>query len=94
MGVPCMKKHRIVLLILLAIWLFIGIADFSRVNIFEKPVFCVLVNGADDGGSGTYVGLGYSFDIEGNFMPEEEFPGVTRYTYKILGLEVISEVRD
>lgn len=68
--------------------------DYARVHDFEMPVFCVLVNGADDGGSGTYVGLGYSFDIQGNFMPLDEFPGITQYTYKIMGLNVGSAIRD
>ena len=34
------------------------------------------------------------YDINGNFMPEDEFPGVTEYTYYILGQEISSEVRD
>lgn len=87
-----MKKKWIA--ILLAIWLVMGFADFARVHDFEKPIFCVLVGGADDGGSGTYVGLGYSFEIQGNFMPEDEYPGVTKYTYRIFGLDVQTSIRD
>ena len=88
------KKWNRILLAVLVLWLVIAWADYHRVSRFELPVFSVLVNGADDGGSGAYMGLGYSFDIQGNFMPEEELPGVTRYTYKILGLEVQSGIRD
>ena len=47
-----------------------------------------------DEGSGHYVGLGYSFDIEGNFMPDDEYPGVTKYTYYILGQEISKEARE
>ncbi len=92
-----MKKRKIVwiLILALAVWFFVGLADFMKVaGNFERPMFCVAVETADDGGSGRYVGLGYSFEIEGNFMPEDEFPGVTRYEAKIFGVTVMSEVRD
>lgn len=92
-----MKKRKIVWILIsaLVVWLLVGLADFVRVTgNFEKPMFCVATETADDGGSGRYVGLGYSFEIEGNFMPEDEFPGVTRYVAKIFGFTVMSEVRD
>lgn len=88
------KKWTIALLVLLALWLAIGITDFTRVTNFERPVFCVLTQGADDGGSGRYIGLGYSFDIEGNFMPEDEFPGVAKFEAKLLGMTVKCGIRD
>ena len=92
-----MKKRKIVWILIsaLVVWLLVGLTDFIRVTgNFEKPMFCVATETADDGGSGRYVGLGYSFEIEGNFMPEDEFPGVTRYVAKIFGFTVMSEVRD
>lgn len=91
-----MKKKRLLigLCTTLMLWLAVGITDLWRVSRFELPVFCVLTNGADDGGSGDYVGLGYSFEIRGNFMPEDEFPGVTQYTYRIFGMDVKSGIRD
>ena len=91
-----MKKRKwlAVILAVIVLWLAVGMTDFFRVYYFERPVFCVLVNGADDGGSGTYVGLGYSFAIQGNFMPEDAFPGVTRYRYRIFGLDVCEGIRD
>ena len=60
----------------------------------EKPIFCVGAELADDGSSGRYIGLGYSFDIEGNFMPEDEFPGVTKWTFFLFGIEVQSKIRE
>lgn len=92
-----MKKRKtlFVLLAVLVLWLAVTATDLYLVtHEFEQPVFCVLVNSADDGGSGTYVGLGYSFEIEGNFMPEDEFPGVTEFTLKIFGLNVCGGIRD
>ena len=79
------KRVLIVLSIMVVLWVAVGIIDLSRVNIFEKPIFCIATNTADDGGSGHYVGLGYSFDIEGNFLPDDEFPGVTKWTYFLFG---------
>ena len=91
-----MKKRRItaMLLAILVLWLAVFAADYYRVTRFEKPVFCVLTNSFDDGGSGNYRGLGYSFAVEGNFMPEDEFPGVTRYHIKLFGIHLKSGIRD
>ena len=84
------KANRIVISILavLVLWLCVGITDFALVHNYRKPLFCVGVDLADDGGSGNYVGLCYSFDIEGNFMPEAKNPGVTSYRGYIFGKEV------
>ncbi|MBQ4347226.1 MAG: hypothetical protein IJC39_02110 [Firmicutes bacterium] len=88
------KKLRIILPVAIALWIVVGIIDFKRINEFEKPIFCIPAKTADDGGSGYYVGLGYSFDIEGNFMPEDEFPGVTKWTYYLFGAKIAAEIRD
>jgi hypothetical protein len=91
-----MKKRWIVALFVavLILWLIAGLTDFYQVSRFEKPVFCVLTDGKKDGGSGYYRGLGYAFAIEGNFMPEDEFPGVTRFQAKLFGMPFKEEVRD
>ena len=88
------KKLFILLLIVLILWLLMGTVDFLRVNSFEKPIFCIVTDGADDGGSGHYQGLGYAFTLEGNFMPEAELPGVTKYTYQIFGFQIKTGYRD
>lgn len=84
----------IVMVCVVALWLTVGIVDYYRLHRFEKPIFCVGIDLSDDGGSGKYVGLGYSYDIEGNFMPEDEFPGVTKWTYHLFGLEMETQIRD
>ena len=91
-----MKKRKIaaMLLILIVIWTAVMFTDFYRVTRFEKPIFCVLTDSYDDGGSGKYCGLGYSIAIEGNFMPEDEYPGVTRYHIKLFGIHLKSGIRD
>lgn len=61
-------------------WLLIFGYDYVRVVINnEKPVFVVAIKTADDGGAGTYQGLGYCYEIAGNFMPLDEIQGVTSY---------------
>ncbi len=59
----------------------------------KKTIFCMTIETYDDGGSGHYVDLGYSFDIKGKFMPEDELKGVTEYTYYLLGIRVQSAIR-
>ena len=89
-------KKKIIIAIICVTVLFItmGLVDYVRVNRFEKPIFCIGTDLADDGGSGKYFGFGYSYDIEGNFMPEDEFPGVTKWTYYIFGIEIETQIRD
>ena len=82
------KRIRIVIACIVAIWAITGIVDFALVQNYHKPIFCVGVDLADDGGSGRYVGLGHSFDLEGNFMPEAEDPGITSYRGYLFGQEI------
>lgn len=90
------KKVLLVVAIIACLWILISLIDFSRVHGFERPIFCILSaeHAMDDGGSGTYMGLGYSFEIKGNFMPEDELPGVTEYTARVLNISVMSGIRD
>jgi len=87
-----MKKKSVLIIILAAVilWLAAGITDFALVSNFYRPLFCVCNEPMQDGGSGKYVGLGYSFDIEGNFVTEEGYRGVTSYHGYIFGNEVMS----
>lgn len=88
------KNKAYLVAALMVPWLAIGILDFTRVHSFEKPIFCIGTNLHTDGGSGHYVGLGYSFDIEGNFIPEDELPGVTKYVERIWGIPIRTGIRD
>ena len=91
-----MKKWvRRILLAAAALWLVMGIIDFSLVCRFERPLFCILDSetAADDGGSGTYRGLGYAFAITGRFLPEEQDPGVTAYEAWIFHIPVLPGAR-
>ncbi|MDD2568543.1 MAG: hypothetical protein PHQ49_02695 [Clostridia bacterium] len=71
------------------------VTDYWRAtNFFEKPVFAICTVGVDDGGLGTYKVLGYSMEIKGDFMPEEEFPGATHVVFSLLGKEIKEVNRD
>ena len=95
-----MKIKKIIIALICSVavlWLTIAVVDYARVNSFKMPIFCVGTRTYDDGGSGKYVGLGYSFDIEGNFMPdvvEDDLEGVIKWTYYLFGLELQTRTRD
>ena len=81
--------------ITIVLWGIILGTDYWRTtHNFEKPVFARWTKMIKDGGSGTYTGVGYSIEIEGNFMPEDEFPGVTHAKFMIFGNEVTKVIRD
>ena len=82
------KKIVIAILTVMVLWLCVGITDFALVHNYHRPLFCICTEPMQDGGSGEYVGLGYFFYIEGNFMPEEKNQGVTSYRGYVFGKEV------
>ncbi|MGM0482571.1 MAG: hypothetical protein ACQEP6_01750 [Patescibacteria group bacterium] len=89
------KSVTVILAIVFTVLVTMCIADYRRtLYTFEKPIFAQVVNGADDGGSGSYVGIGYSIDIKGNFMPEDEFKGVTHASFYVFGKKIHSTIRD
>ena len=87
------KKALIAAAAAVCLWVLIGMIDFSCVLSFKRPIFCDYSAECQDGGSGTYTGLGYSFEIKGNFVGEESL-GVTEYTAKIFNIPVIAKVKD
>jgi hypothetical protein len=94
MNKKIVRNVIVAICVLLLLWLTIGIVDLLKVKSFEKPLFILKTETADDGGSGMYYGLGYSFEIKGNFMPEDELPGVTQYKYYIFNTLVLEGIRD
>lgn len=95
MNKKILKNFTLVFVTVLTFLVTMGITDYRRtVHSFEKPIFAQVINGADDGGSGSYVGIGYSVDIKGNFMPEDELKGVTHASFYVFGKEIHYAVRD
>lgn len=86
-----MKKKNIILVlivVLLVAWGGIAYSDYADVAIsFDKPRFCITTMTADDGGSGKYIGLGYSFDIDGHLESSGRYE-VDAYTYKVFGITI------
>lgn len=61
------KKIKVLIIILLFIillWGVIFLVDYFRCLNVKMPIFVISGEIADDGGSGTYYGLGYSVDVE------------------------------
>lgn len=53
-----------IIAILIIVWGVIFFIDYSRCSNFKEPIFVVAGVTADDGGSGTYYGLGYNVKVE------------------------------
>ncbi len=85
------KKIVIIISLLLVIWLFLLIVNLMKVNNKQKPVMCFTSNLKKDGGSGHYICLGYSFDIEGDFNPESNNYGINKYSFSFFGIKIVKE---
>lgn len=60
-----MKKAILgLIVVLIVLWAIIFFIDYSRCSHLKEPLFVVAGVTADDGGSGTYYGLGYKVKME------------------------------
>ena len=80
------KKIKVLLIIVLSLILLWGVIfaiDYFRCSNFKMPVFVIPGETADDGGSGTYYGLGYSVDVEKNISAEygEQIESIEMYIF-------------
>ena len=67
------KSLKILISIIVAVivlWGIIFFIDYSRCSNFKEPIFVVAGVTADDGGSGTYYGLGYKVKVEKTISAE------------------------
>lgn len=69
------KRLLIVCCVLLTLWGSMFTTDYIRCGTLRKPLFVVGVSDtlADDGGSGTYRGLGYTVQVEGRLTVSHGF---------------------
>ena len=88
------KRTFTLFIFVFLLWFALAATDLLRLNSFEMPVFARPAETFDDGGSGTYKGLGWRIELEGNFMPEDEFPGVTKYEYYLFDDLIHAGIRD
>ena len=85
----------IIILAVIVLWAATVVVDYWRVrHDFERPLFATASLTADDGGSGTYRGLGYTIELKGNFLPDDEFPGVTAFRFYLFGSCIAEGIRD
>ena len=93
-SIKIVKKLFLIFVFLFLLWFAAAATDLLRLNSFEKPIFARPTEIFDDGGSGTYKGLGWRIELEGNFMPEDELPGVTKYEFYLGGDLILAAIRD
>ena len=92
-------RKKKVLYIALAVLVLLAVlfaVDTLAVTNWKKPVFARCFFGADDGGSGKYIGPGYWFDIKGSFMPDPapgSPEGVTEAEGRVLGIPYLRRER-
>lgn len=90
------KKILYIALALLVLLTVLFAVDTLAVTNWKKPVFARCFFGADNGGSGKYIGPGYWFDIKGNFMPDPapgSPEGVTEAEGRVLGIPYLRRER-
>lgn len=93
-----MKKHKKVLFFIIAliVALFLEltfiIIDFFRIKGFEKPIFAYCKS--EDEEVRIYNGIGYSFEVQGNFGLDDELYGITQYKFYILRKYIRDGIRD
>ena len=86
------RKHILTLfLLLLLLWGTMFAIDVWQVAHWEKPSFAQAYITADDGGSGVYQGLGYGFNLRGNFLPEDVLYGVQEYEILLFGRIIFAD---
>ncbi len=91
-------KNKIVLalVIISAIWVCMFTVDYNRTSNLKHPLFCPVVKGgatADDGGSGTFIGPGYTVTLKKQL--DSHSPGgvkVHSAEMKIFGRTVVAAI--
>lgn len=91
-----MKAIAITLCIVFVLGSIMTAVDFCRLRYgaFEPPIFTTETYLADGGSSRLCRGLFHKIVIDGNFMPDDELPGITHYTFYIFGIKVDEGIRD
>lgn len=86
------KTSRIFLVVICAfvvLWGIMFVTDYARCSSLREPIFVVSKGvSADDGGSGTYQGLGYTVSVE-KYIDAEYGPCISSVEMNMFG-KVIS----
>ena len=65
-----LKTIIYIMLILIALWAIMFAIDYSKCANLKMPIFVISGETADDGGSGTYYGLGYKVEVKKHLSAE------------------------
>ena len=70
-----MKKKKIIIAIvcIFVLWIAVGIVDYGRVHSFEKPIFCVGTELADDVALVNMLVLGIPLMLRATLCPKTNF---------------------
>lgn len=89
------KQLILMLSTIVMCWFFIFSIDYYKVTQkYEKPLFALGTITSDDGGSGRYQGIGYHYELKGNFMPLQEIEGVTEYKLYLFEHLILDKTKD
>ncbi|MGN0135216.1 hypothetical protein [Anaerotignum sp.] len=94
MKINTVKRIFLIFLFFFLLWFAMAATDLLRLKSFEKPIFARPTQLHQDGGSGIYEGLSWRIELEGNFMPEDELPGVTQFAYYLFDDLIFASIRD
>ena len=92
-----MKKGKKLIIVvataLLSVWLLMFGTDYVRCNRIKDPIFAKATVTADDGGSGTYKGIGYNIEIQKHI--DAEYGVKTDYIeMRLFGIMVFAVIVD
>lgn len=65
-----LKRLITVLVVFVIVWALIFLVDYSRCANLKMPIFVIAGETADDGGSGTYYGIGYEVKVKKHISAE------------------------
>lgn len=80
---------RTVIIIILAVWAVLGVVNYFQVKNLETPLLS-WPSGVSEDGKITFLGLGYSFIVEGELSEEGALQSVQKMDMYALGLRIIS----
>jgi len=80
---------KTIIIIVLALWLALGVLNYFQVKNLQTP-FLSWPSGVSEDGKITFLGLGYSFIVEGELSEEGALQSVQKMDMYALGIRVIS----
>ena len=89
------KSNRLIVGIICAfvvLWGAVFTTDYIRCSALKEPIFVIATgNTADDGGSGTYQGLGYTVHIQ-KYMDVEYGVSISAIEMKVFGKVIVASI--